>query len=104
METVRKLIRILFTFIILVMLLISLGTLIPAIPAFGSVSNFITVAHMHLWLPLCGLMFLLSLILSGRWNSRNGIWKLNAFMSMVCLLISGFLVIYAAFQLKMNKL
>jgi acetyl esterase/lipase len=104
METVRKLIRILFTFIILVMLLISLGTLIPAIPAFGSVSNFITVAYMHLWLPLCGFMFLLSLILSGSWNNKNGIWKLNAVMAMVSLLISGFLVIYAAFTLRMNKL
>ena len=104
METLRKIIRILMTLLMLVMLLISLGTVIPVIPAFGSVSNFFTVAYMHLWLPLCGFMFLLSLILSGRWNSKKGIWRLNAVMAMVSLLISAFLVIYAAFQLKMNKL
>ena len=104
METLRKIIRILMTLLMLVMLLISLGTVIPVIPAFGSVSNFFTVAYMHLWLPLCGLMFLLSLILGGRWNSKKGIWRLNAVMAMVSLLISVFLVIYVAFQLKMNKL
>ena len=104
METLRKIIRILMTLLMLVMLLISLGTVIPVIPAFGSVSNFFTVAYMHRWLPLCGFMFLLSLILSGRWNSKKGIWRLNAVMAMVSLLISVFLVIYVAFQLKMNKL
>ena len=104
MKTIGKIIAALLTLLTLVMLLISLGTVIPAIPAFGSVSNFITVGYMHLWLPLCGFMFLLSLILSGSWNSKNGIWKLNAVMAMVSLLISGFLVIYAAFTLRMNKL
>lgn len=104
METARKIFRIAMTVIAVLMLLFSLGTVIPVIPVFGSVANFITVGYMHLWLPFCAVMFFISLILSGGWNSGNRLWKLNTFITMISLLISGFLVVYVAFRLKMNKL
>ena len=44
-----------------VVFLFSIGTVFTAIPFFGSIANIITVGWLHLWLPLCIVLFLIGL-------------------------------------------
>ena len=44
-----------------VVFLFSIGTVLPRLPGIGSVANIVTVGYLHLWLPLCILLFLISL-------------------------------------------
>ncbi len=43
--------------------LLSIGTVFTAIPFFGSIANIITVGWLHLWLPLCIVLFVIALVL-----------------------------------------
>ena len=51
---------VLFVLVILVFLL-SIGTVFPALPIIGSIANLFTVGYLHLWLPLCIVLFLIAL-------------------------------------------
>ena len=53
---------ILFVLVIIVFLF-SVGTVFPALPFIGSIANIITVGYLHLWLPLCAVLFLIALVL-----------------------------------------
>ena len=56
-----KLARILLTILTTLVFLFSAGTVFPWLPYIGSVANIVTVGFLHLWLPLCVVLFLLSL-------------------------------------------
>lgn len=51
---------ILFVLVVLVFLF-SIGTVFTAIPFIGSIANIVTVGWLHLWLPLCIVLFLICL-------------------------------------------
>ena len=44
-----------------IVFLFSIGTVFTALPFIGSIANIITVGWLHLWLPLCVVLFLLGL-------------------------------------------
>ena len=62
MEKFLKITGILFTVLVVIMMLFAAGTVIPAIPVFGSVANFVTVAFQHIWLPLSAAVFVIALL------------------------------------------
>lgn len=43
--------------------LLSIGTVFTAIPYIGSIANIITIGWLHLWLPLCIVLFVIALVL-----------------------------------------
>ena len=49
------------TVLTIVVSLFSIGTVFPRLPIIGSVANIATVGYLHIWLPLCVALFLLSL-------------------------------------------
>ncbi len=53
--------RVILLFLSMIVFLFSVGTVIPAFPVVGSVANIVTVGFLHLWLPLCIALVLLSL-------------------------------------------
>ena len=57
-----KITGILFTVLVVIMMLFAAGTVIPAIPVFGSVANYVTVAFQHIWLPLSAAVFVIALL------------------------------------------
>lgn len=44
-----------------IVFLFSIGTVFTALPFIGSIANIITVGWLHLWLPLCVVLFLIGL-------------------------------------------
>ena len=46
-----------------IVFLFSIGTVFTAIPFIGSIANIITVGWLHLWLPLCIVLFVIALVL-----------------------------------------
>ena len=54
---------ILLLVIVSIVFLFSIGTVFPAIPFIGSIANIITVGFLHLWLPLCAVLFAIALVL-----------------------------------------
>ena len=54
--------RVILLLLSILVFLFSVGTLIPALPIVGSVANIVTVGFLHLWLPLCIALVLLSLV------------------------------------------
>ena len=44
-----------------IVFLFSIGTVFTALPFIGSIANIITVGWLHLWLPLCAVLFLIGL-------------------------------------------
>ncbi len=93
MEKLRKVLAIILVTLTALILLFSLGTVIPAIPVFGSVANFATVGFIHLWLPLCLLMFIIALIAAARAEENRWLCRAGAAMSFISVIISVFLLI-----------
>ena len=104
MEKLGKALDIIFALLVLIMLLFSLGTVVTEIPAFGSVANFVTVGWMHLWLPVNGAVFLLTLALSHKNGKRRWLKKLDAVMALASTVISAFIVLSIAVSFKANGL
>ena len=78
--------RILLTGVSVPVFLFSIATLIPAVPVLGSVANIVTVGYLHLWIPVCAALFVLSLllVLTGR---RKKIWTLDLLLSAASLIL-----------------
>ena len=64
--------------------LLSIGTVFPAIPFIGSIANIITVGWLHLWLPLCIVLFLvgLGLCLANRRKTAHWVAIALSFVSL----------------------
>ena len=78
--------RILLAIVTLAVLLFSVGTVFPVLPYVGSVANVVTVGYLHLWLALCGGLFLFALIrfFALRKQRRGGLVLVCAAVSLVC--------------------
>lgn len=100
----RRAVTIIYTLLVFIMLMFSLGTVLPVIPAFGSVANFVTVAWMHIWLPLNVFMFLLGLLLCRKKEKGQGLRKFFTFLAVTGMITSVVIVLTVWFQLRMNKL
>lgn len=55
--------RIILFVLVALVFLFSIATVFPAFPFLGSIANIITVGYLHLWLPLCAVIFLIVLAL-----------------------------------------
>ena len=53
--------RIILLVLAAIVFLLSIGTVFTALPFIGSIANIITVGWLHLWLPLCAVLFLIGL-------------------------------------------
>ena len=82
MKKTLTLIGYILLFIVVVLVfLFSVGTVFPALPIVGSVANIVTVGYLHLWLPLCAVLFFLALALclaSGKRPSHRVALALSA--------------------------
>lgn len=81
--------RILLIVLAALVFLFSVGTVLPVIPIIGSVANIVTVGFLHLWLPLCIVLFLLTLalFLAGRKIAAYKIALLLSCVSLACTVI-----------------
>ena len=71
--------------------LLSIGTVFPAIPFIGSIANIITVGWLHLWLPLCAILFLIGLGLCLASRKKPAHWVALA-LSVVSLAATAFFI------------
>ena len=83
------------TVLSVIVLLFSVGTVFTRIPVIGSVANIVTVGYLHLWLPLCVLLFLgsLALFLAGRKK------KLRLLLLAFSVLSLGFTAFFTCFNM-----
>ena len=92
MERLRKTAGILLTVLEIIMLLFAAGTVIPELPVFGSVANFVTVGFQHIWLPLSAAVFLtalLTLILSRRRRAKHAADAVMSFITLALAVITA---------------
>jgi len=102
MEKIRKTWDVLLTVLCAVGLLFAAGTVFPFIPVFGSVANFVTVGYMHIWLPVCALLFVAALA-AGRKKDRGKWLRLaDRAMSLLALALSLYVVLSVASEFKAN--
>ena len=66
--------RIILLVLAALVFLFSVGTVFPALPIAGSVANIATVGYLHLWLPLCAVLFVLALALCLASRKRASHW------------------------------
>ena len=71
--------RVILLLLSILVFLFSVGTLIPALPIVGSVANIVTVGFLHLWLPLCIALVLLSLVPALSRRGKAASWLALAF-------------------------
>ena len=100
MKVLKILIAVLLTALAALMFLFTLGTVLPVIPVFGSVANFVTVAFLHLWLPLSIVLFLLFLLLSVWDRTRTKIYLTDLVFSSVTLVITAMIAIVVSGSVK----
>ena len=69
--------------------LFSIGTVFPKLPIIGSVANIVTVGYLHIWLPLCAALFLLSLLcFPARRKEKKGWFALAcSVVSLICTVV-----------------
>ena len=91
--------RIILLVLAAIVFLFSIGTVFPAIPFIGSIANIITVGWLHLWLPLCIVLFLIGLGLCLANRKRLAHWVVLA-LSFVSLAVTVFFLCANASALK----
>lgn len=89
---------ILFVLVVIVFLF-SIGTVFTALPFIGSIANIITVGWLHLWLPLCIVLFLIVLVLCIADRKKPARWAALA-LSVVSLGATVFFLCQNASALK----
>ena len=95
MKILSRLGLVLLTALSVIILLFSVGTVFTVLPVVGSVANIVTVGFLHLWLPLCVLLFLgsLALFLAGRKK------KLRLLLLILAVISLGFTVFFTCFNI-----
>lgn len=79
--------RILLTVLTTVVFLFSVGTVWPRLPIIGSVANIVTVGYLHIWLPLCVALFLLSLVCFFARKKKGWFVLVCSAVSLICTII-----------------
>ena len=102
-KTLALLGYILLFIVVTAVFLFSVGTVFPAVPIVGSVANIVTVGYLHLWLPLCAVLFLLALALCLASRKRPAHWVALA-LSAVSLSATVFFLCGNAAALKQYDL
>lgn len=85
---------VLLTILSVIVLLFSVGTVFTVLPVVGSVANIVTVGFLHLWLPLCVLLFLGSLVLFLVGRKK----KLRLLLLILAVISLGFTVFFTCFN------
>ena len=95
MKILSRLGLVLLTALSVIILLFSVGTVFTVLPVVGSVANIVTVGFLHLWLPLCVLLFLgsLALFLAGRKK------KLRLLLLILAVISLGSTVFFTCFNI-----
>ena len=95
MKILSRLGLVFLTILSVIILLFSVGTVFTVLPVVGSVANIVTVGFLHLWLPLCVLLFLgsLALFLAGRKK------KLRLLLLILAVISLGFTVFFTCFNI-----
>lgn len=100
MNVLKTILAVILTAIAVLMLLFTVGTVFPALPAFGSVAGFVTVAFIHLWLPLSIVFFLGFLLLSVWDRTRTKLYLADLAMVSVTLVITAVIAIVISGSVK----
>ena len=100
MKVLKNLLAVLLTALAILMFLFTLGTVLPGTPVFGSVANFVTVAFLHLWLPLSVVLFLVFLLLSVWDRTRTKLYLTDLVISSVALVITAMIAIVISGSVK----
>ncbi len=100
MKVLKVIIAVILTIVAVLMLLFTVGTVFPALPVFGSVAGFVTVAFIHLWLPLSVVFFLAFLLLSVWDRTRTKLYLADLSMASVTLVITAVIAIVISGSVK----